>query len=173
MLNGRIWRAGEAELLMVVVRHVLSGEFAHGVGLPRLSYGAQTGEVAFSDVVGVAAEYFAGGEVDEPLDPATGERGLLDAVGTNDVPRIVVTGIFSTVSTPAIAARCTTISHPWTALRVISASSTSPSMRRRFRCPAKGVPFRGVPVAIVQDHDPVVIDQTLRQRSSDEPRSAR
>ena len=85
-LNGCTVTVGQAELVVVGVRHVLAGELRDGVRPARLADRADRRDVALGDVEGVRAEDLARREVDEALERvARRERGLERVVGADDV----------------------------------------------------------------------------------------
>ena len=156
----------------VVVGEVLGGELADGVGPARLAHRAEAGDVALRDPIGVGAEDLAGREVDEALDLRLGHRRLQKVVGADEADlhggdrhpaHRVDPGdrgqVHDHVASPHRLAHLRRVEH-------VPLDEAKPGMLHEPALPQR------LAVAVVEDDDPVRLQQAAAERLADETRPA-
>ena len=165
---------GQAELVVVGVRHVLAGELRHGVRPARFADRADRRHLPFVHVRCVGAEYLARREVDEALERVQCPDRRFERVERADhvhahhahgaLQHRVDAGDRSAMDEVRGADCCLT-----QGLRVEDVAAHEREVRMRAELGLR----QRVAMEVVERDDGVLVDELLRERRADEPGAAR
>ena len=164
---------GQAELVVVGVRHVLARELRDGVRPARLADRADRRDLAFLDVEGMRAEDLARREVDEALERRQGrDRRLEHVVGADQVHahrahRALEHGVDARDRRAVDDVR-----HALRELLHEIRVEDVALMEAQVRVLGEVGSGEGVAVQVVDRDDLVRVDEPARKRRADEPRAA-